>query len=92
MRKKKLKIEKPDEKDLGVERLINEGLIEIETQERREQAKLHKVEREKLDKLVDEIAIRMKKLDTRKEEPVLPEETRKYIEEAKKKYPELIEE
>ena len=31
MRKKKLKIEKGDEKDIAVERLINEGLIEMET-------------------------------------------------------------
>ena len=45
-----------------------------------------------VDKLADEIAIRTKKLDTRKIEPVPPEETRKYIEEAKKRYPELIEE
>ena len=46
----------------------------------------------RIDKLVDEIAIRTKKSDTKKIESVLPEETRKYIEEAKKRYPEQIEE
>ena len=151
MRKKKLKIEKGDEKDLEVERLINEGLTETETgqssdeeeirktliplltrvlhrersrlaekelrrvvveekkamtseqraiaKERREKAKLSKAEREMLDKvageidkLLEEIARKLKKLEIRKGVPVFPEETRKYMEEAKKKYPELIEE
>jgi len=151
MRRKKLRIEKGDERDLEVERLINEGLIETETgqssdeekirkalmplltrllhgersrlaekelrrvvieekkamtskeraiaKERREKAKLSKAEREKLDKvtgeidkLLEEIARKLKKLEIRKGVPVLPEETRKYMKEAKKRYPELIEE
>ena len=56
MRRKKLTIEKSDEKDLEVVLLINKELIE----------------------------------HAKKEEPVLPEETRKYIEEARKRYADLI--
>ena len=53
----------------------------------REDGKLSKAEREKL---LDEIARKLKELGTRKKEPALPEEARKYIEEAKEKYPQLF--
>ena len=60
-------------------------------QERGEKGELSKAEREALDKLVDEIVGKLRELDIKKE-TLLREETRKYIEEARKKYPELIEE
>ena len=53
----------------------------------REDGKLSKAEREKL---LDEIARKLKELGTRKKELALPEEALKYIEEAKETYPELL--
>jgi len=53
----------------------------------RENGKLSKAEREKL---LDEIARKLRELGTRKEESALPEEARKYIDEAKETYPELF--
>jgi len=80
MRKKKLKTEKDDGKYLEVERLINEELTEMETGQSSDEEEIRK----RLIPLLTKV-LHGKKV------PVLPEETRKYIEEAKKKYPELME-
>ena len=63
-------------------RMCSFDCLNKHVQERRENVKLSKAERKKL---VDEIARKMKKLDTGKHS-TLPEETRKYIEEAEEKY------
>jgi len=68
-------------------RMCSFDCLNKHVQELRENAKLSQAERKKL---VEEIARTIKKLDTRKGESVLSEETRKYIEEAKETYPELF--
>ena len=68
-------------------RMCSFDYLSNRVQELRGRAKLSRAERKKL---VKEIVRKINKLDARKRETALPEEARKYIEEAREKYPELL--